>query len=84
MVAPKIKTTPQFEIFLDKIKDNLFRIKIEKQIKKIIESPEVGKPMRNVRKGTREVYIKPFRLSYSYIKNENLIIFLDLYHKKKQ
>lgn len=74
----------KFKKILSKIKDNLFCIKIEKQIKKIINNPEIGKPMRNVRKGTREVYIKPFRLSYAYLKNENLIIFLDLYHKKRQ
>ncbi len=36
------------------------------------------------RKGTREIYIKPFRLSYAYIKHENKVIFLDLYHKKEQ
>ena len=40
--------------------------------------------MRNVRKGTREVYIKPLRLSYAYIKEENKIIFLELYHKDQQ
>lgn len=40
--------------------------------------------MRNVRKGTREVYVKPYRLSYYFNKNENLIIFLDFYHKNKQ
>ncbi len=74
----------KFKEFFSKIKDNLFRLKVEKQIQKIIENPEIGKPMRNVRKGTREVYIKPFRLSYSYIKEENLIIFLEIYHKKKQ
>jgi len=74
----------KFKEILSKIKDELFRIKIEKQIKKIINNPEVGKPMRNVRKGTREVYIQPYRLSYAYLKNENLIIFLDIYHKDKQ
>ena len=51
---------------------------------KIIINPEVGKPMRNVRRGTRELYIKPFRLSYLYIQSEDKIILLDLYHKKKQ
>ncbi len=74
----------KFKEFFFKIKDNLFRIKIEKQISKIINNPEIGKPMRHDRKGTREVYIKPFRLSYAYLKNENLIIFLALYHKKRQ
>jgi len=51
---------------------------------KIIQNPDVGKPMRYARKGTREVYIKPFRLSYAYISEEDKIIFLDLYHKDEQ
>ena len=61
-----------------------FLFKSKKANKKIINNPEVGKPMRHERKGTREVYIKPFRLSYAYLKNEDLIIFLDLYHKKRR
>jgi len=67
-----------------KIKDNSVKEHIKKQVKKIIENPEIGKPMRNVRKNTREVYLKSFRLSYAYIKNENKIIFLDFYHKDRQ
>jgi len=55
-----------------------------KQIKKISENPQIGKPMRNLRKGTRELYIKPFRLSYSYLRDENIVYVLDLYHKKLQ
>lgn len=80
----KVDYKPGFKLIIEKIKDNSLRKKIKKQIRKIKESPEVGKPMRNVRKGTREVYIKPFRISYAYLKNEDKIIFLDLYHKKKQ
>ncbi len=40
--------------------------------------------MKYGRKDTREVYIPPFRLSYAYIKEEDKIIFLDLYHKDEQ
>ena len=40
--------------------------------------------MRFYRKGTREVYISPYRLSYAYLKEEDKIIFLDLYHKDEQ
>ena len=67
-----------------KIKDNLIKNRIEKLILKIRENPEIGKPMKFSRKGTRELYIKPFRLSYEYIKEENKIILLDLYHKDEQ
>jgi mRNA-degrading endonuclease RelE of RelBE toxin-antitoxin system len=64
--------------------DNHYNSIIKNQIRKIAENPEAGKPMRNFRKGTRELYIKPFRLSYAYLEHENKIILLDLYHKKKQ
>ncbi|NKQ38691.1 MAG: hypothetical protein HF967_04345 [Methanosarcinales archaeon] len=59
-----------------KIKDNFIKNQIKNKIKKILEDPEVGKPMRYARKGTRELYINSFRLSYVYLKDENKIIFL--------
>ena len=42
--------------------------------------------MRNVRKGTREVYLGAgsFRLSYAYSKESDTIEFLDFYHKDEQ
>ncbi|MBI4440247.1 type II toxin-antitoxin system RelE/ParE family toxin [Candidatus Woesearchaeota archaeon] len=75
---------PDFLKNIGKIKDNGLRERVKKQIAKIIESPETGKPMRYSRKGTREVYVKPFRISYAYLKPENKVIFLDLYHKDEQ
>lgn len=75
---------PSFEKKVRKIKDQLLKLKVKKKMLKIIDSPETGKPMRYSRKGTREVYIPPFRLSYLYIKDEEKIIFLDLYHKDEQ
>lgn len=60
------------------------KIKLKKQIAKIVENPEAGKPMRYSRKGTREVYIASFRLSYIFFKNENKVVFLDIYHKEEQ
>ena len=57
---------------------------IEKLEEKIIDSPKIGKPMRFSRKGTREVYVAPFRLSYYYMEKEQKIVFLDLYHKDQQ
>ena len=79
-----VEETDNFSKIYEKIKGELLRLKIKKQIKKIISNPEVGKPMRNVRKGTREVYINPFRLSYVYFQEQNKIILLDFYHKKEQ
>jgi len=73
-----------FEKRYKKIKDVTIKLRVRKQIAKIIESPETGKPMRHSRKDTREVYVEPFRLSYAYLPEENKIIFLDLYHKDEQ
>lgn len=73
-----------FKNFFFKLKDNLLRTKIIKQIQKLKTNPEAGKPMRNVRKGTRELYIPPFRLSYKYNIDKKIVEILDLYHKKRQ
>lgn len=80
----RIEYTKEFQQIFSKIKDNFLKKKIIKQIEKIRENPEIGKPMKGNRKGTREVYIKPYRLSYSFNKNILLIYILDLYHKKFQ
>lgn len=75
---------PHFEKSFKKIKNQSLKTQLKKQIVKIINNPEIGKPMRHARKGTRELYVVPFRLSYAYIKEENKIIFLGVYHKDKQ
>jgi len=80
----EVRFDKKFTILFSKLKDMSLKQRITKQIKKISNNPEVGKPMRNVRKGTRELYIKPFRLSYSYDITKKIIYILDLYHKKKQ
>jgi mRNA-degrading endonuclease RelE of RelBE toxin-antitoxin system len=75
---------PYFIKLICKIKDPVTKEKVKKQIAKIVENPEIGKPMRFDRKGTREVYIAPYRLSYMYVKEEQKLVFLDLYHKDEQ
>ena len=67
---------------VSKVKDPVFKEKVIKQIEKIIDNPEIGKPMMHSRKGTRELYISPYRLAYAYI--ENRVIFLEIYHKDEQ
>jgi len=69
---------------IKKIKDTSIKEKIKTQIEKIIEHPEIGKPMRYARKGTRELYISSYRIAYAYYKEEKKIIFLDFYHKDEQ
>jgi len=73
-----------FKRFFSKLKDNLLKKKIIKQIQKLKDNPKAGKPMRNVRKGTRELYISPFRLSYKYHINKKIVEILEVYHKKRQ
>ncbi|MFH1721987.1 MAG: type II toxin-antitoxin system RelE/ParE family toxin [Candidatus Altiarchaeota archaeon] len=80
----KVAYEPKFERVIKKNKDRAFKEKLKKQIKKIISNPETGKPMRYTRKDTREVRIPPYRLSYQYLKKEDKIIFLCLYHKDEQ
>lgn len=55
------------------------RQKLEKQIKKIIANPHVGKPLK-YKRGERSLYIKPFRLIYAARENE--IILLKFEHRK--
>ena len=74
----------RFERIFFRIKDKALQEKVTKQLEKIKQSPEKGKPMQHRRKGTREVYVKPFRLSYAYLKEQEKVIILDLYHKDEQ
>ena len=76
-----MKTTPS-NAFIKETKhlDNFLKEKLEKQIRKIIENPEVGKPLR-YRRNERSLYIWPFRLIYAF-KNDELIL-LKFEHRKK-
>ena len=76
-----VKITPTKE-FIKEVKriDSFLREKLDKQIKKIIQNPNVGKPLKYSR-GERTLYIKPFRLVYSVIGNE--LILLKFEHRKK-
>jgi len=77
----RVLLDPSFEKTFSKIKDNVLKEKIIKQIEKIREDPEIGKPMKYSRKGTRELYISPFRLAYLYLKAVDVdkVIILDFY-----
>ena len=79
-----VSYSPNFTSIIQKIKDNALKERVKGQIRKLLENPESGKPMRFARKGTRELYIAPFRLSYVYLPAEDKIVLLDHYHKDKQ
>lgn len=83
MGVKQIIRAEKFKTIYQKI-DNSIRQQLNKAILKIIANPEIGKPMRFVRKGTREVYVGSFRLSYSYDSKSEILYLLDFYHKDEQ
>ena len=70
--------TEKFEQEFKKI-DHSIKEKAIKQIKKIIENPEIGKPLKYNLHGERTVYVKPFRIIYSFF--NNTIYFLRFEHR---
>ena len=54
----------EFKKYFQKIKDKTTRIRIIKQIKKIAEMPEAGKPLKYEWKNHRSVRVPPFRIIY--------------------
>ena len=80
MVIEKVILTQKYEEDIKHIKDSLLKERIKKQIKKIIERPDMGKPLRYSLKGERTVYIKPYRLIYSTV--GNTLILLRFEHRK--
>lgn len=74
----------RFSAAIARINDPLTKTRIQKQIEKLRQNPKAGKPMRYQRKGTRELYVDPFRLSYAYLPSQDRVVLLDLYHKIKQ
>ena len=83
MAVKFLKESDKFKRTFGKLDIEMQR-RVEKLIQKIIISPEIGKPMMYERKGTREVYLKPLRFSYSYSVEEDKITLLNLYHKRMQ
>ena len=77
------KETDEFTKIVSKL-DRHDLERVHKLVQKIIANPAIGKPMRYDRRGTREVYFKPFRISYKYDQHTDFLTFLDLYHKRVQ
>ena len=77
----KVLWTQKFKQDFKHVKDSSTREKILKQIKKIADMPEKGKPLKYSLKGERTIYIKPYRLIYSYAKD--ILILLRFGHRKK-
>ena len=65
--------TEKFEKEFKKIKDWGLKEKLKKQITKITENPNFGKPLRYGLKGEWTVYVKPYRLIYA-VEGDKLIL----------
>lgn len=80
-MVKEIKRVTRYSQFIKQTKrlDSFNGQKLKKQILKILENPEVGRPLRYTR-GERALYIKPFRLVYTLRKDE--LILLKFEHRK--
>lgn len=68
-VIPSDKFKAEFR----KIKDRGMKNKLKKQIAKIVENPDFGKPLRYSMKGERTIYVKPYRLIYA-VEGDKLVL----------
>ena len=68
----EIVYTEKFERDVKKVRGNL-REKLENQIRKILEDPELGKPLRYGLKGEWTTYVRPYRLIYA-IHGDRLVL----------
>ncbi len=76
----EILFSEEFKKEFKKIRDKNIRIRIIKQLNKIEEMPEVGKPLKYEWKNHRSLRIPPFRIIYRLDKNKIIIICFD--HRK--
>lgn len=81
MVISQVVWSDKFKKEVTKIKDNKIKEKLQKQIQNIIECPELGKPLRYDLKGERTVYVKPYRLIYSY---QGTVLYLLRFEHRKE
>ena len=79
-----LRFSEEFVKELKKVKDNNTKIKLYKQILRIVENPDVGKPMRYSRKGEQKVYLDSFRLYYKFYPDENVLRIVEFSHKDAQ
>ena len=63
----------EFRRDFKRIKDKTTRLRIIKQLKKLSENPETGKPLKYNLKNHRSVRVTPFRIIYR-IERDKIII----------
>ena len=72
--------TEKFERDVRKVRDSAVKEKLGKQVRKIAENPEFGKPLRYGLKGEWTIRVKPYRLIYAV--QEDRLILLRFEHRK--
>jgi len=72
--------TKKFEREVKKLKDKTVKSRIRKKIEEILESPEIGKPLRLELRGERSIRIPPYRLIYAIV--GNTVYLLRFEHRK--
>ena len=60
----KVIYTDRFKRDLQKIKDNNVRERVIKLVQKLIDNPNIGKPLKYDLVGLRSVRVSPFRIVY--------------------
>ena len=78
----QVSRTDKFEIEVKKIRDSSLKEKVKKHIEKVVNDPNIGKPLRFQYKGERTVYVKPYRLVYS--RGGETLTFLRFGHREKE
>lgn len=81
MVISQIVWSDKFKKEVSKIKDSNLKERLQNQIQKIVEYPELGKPLRYDLKGERTIYVKPYRLIYAY---QGTVLYLLRFEHRKQ
>ena len=76
----EIVYTEKFERDVRKVRDSLLKEKLGKQIRKIAENPDSGKPLRFGLKGEWTIRVAPYRLIYA-VQDDRLIL-LRFEHRK--
>ena len=76
-----IVPTHSFKDDVKKIRDKGLKERLQKQIEKVAENPNFGKPLRYGLKGEWSVRVKPYRLIYK-VEGDKLIL-LRFEHRKE-
>ena len=81
MVIKNIIITQKFENDIKHVRDSAIKQKIKKQINKLVNFPNSGKPLKYALKGERTIYITSYRLIYSV--SGDVLFLLRFEHRKE-